>query len=225
MDNGGTTMNTTTIMNNSTAGGDTTMVVTSWTPIWVTLLICSLQGILCYSFFLYRRHSDRTHYQMVMTSTGHQDTKDDDDHNENEEQESTTTAAATAALQHCQLYESRQYTRSHRSPTPFELPSSSSSTNHPPTTSWWKSTWSMTHEALLQCVGLDTYMFLRVLFMGTRITGWGTLLSLILLPIYATGDERGMATEQFNLLTMARVEADGSSWRLLLWCLCWHSRG
>ena len=208
---------------NSTAGGDTTMdmVVTSWTPIWVTLLICSLQGILCYSFFLYRRHSDRTHYQMIMTtSTGHQDTKDDD-HNEND----TTTTAATAALQHCQLYESRQYTRSHRSPAPFELPSSSS-THHPPTTtttSWWKSTLSMTNEALLQCVGLDTYMFLRVLSMGTRITGWGTLLSLILLPIYATGDERGMATEQFNLLTMARVEADGSSWRLYIAVIVWYA--
>jgi hypothetical protein len=61
-----------------------------------------------------------------------------------------------------------------------------------------------------------------MLSMGTRITGGATFLSLILLPIYATGNERGITTEEFNLLTIARVESDGSSWRLYVTVVVWY---
>jgi hypothetical protein len=93
------------------------------------------------------------------------------------------------------LYEPRQHTRRHRSPAPFEE-------------SWWRAAWAVTDEETLRCIGLDSYMFLRLFRLGARMTALGTALSIILIPVYATGEARGDATEKFNLLTLARVEAD-----------------
>ena len=132
-------------------------VVTSWSGIWVTALVSSVQGLLFYAFFAHERKKESV--------------KDSYD-----------------------LYEPRQHTRRHRSPPPFEE-------------SWWKATLAVTEQETLSCVGLDSYMFLRFLRLGARISALGVLLSVVLIPVYATGDARGAATEQFNLLTLARVEA------------------
>lgn len=195
-------------MDNTTTTNDDEMmmmteVVTSWTPIWVTLLVCTVQGVIFYGFFGYRRRHDGKLYHMETEKL--LNTTTDGNHSQQQQQ-------PAAALTHCQLYESRQYTRSHRSPTPFGA-----------TTSWWRQSMNISNEELLKCVGLDTYMFLRLFHVGTRVTGWGTFLSLVLLPIYATGSATGIATEQFNLLTIARVESGGSSWRLYVTVAVWYA--
>ena len=91
------------------------------------------------------------------------------------------------------LYEPRHFQRSHRSPKPFA-------------DSWWKDAWKVEQEELLRCVGLDSYMFLRFLRMGARMAGFGTICSLVLIPVYATGKAEGDPTLEFNSLTLARVE-------------------
>jgi|AntRauTorckE5430_2_1112549.scaffolds.fasta_scaffold01972_1 sterol desaturase/sphingolipid hydroxylase (fatty acid hydroxylase superfamily) len=63
-------------------------------------------------------------------------------------------------------------------------------------------------------------MFLRFLRLGARSTFVGSLLgALILIPVYGTGEETGVATDQFNTITLAKVEA-GSS-RLWASITCW----
>jgi hypothetical protein len=104
------------------------------------------------------------------------------------------------------LYEPRHHTRSHRSPAPFAE-------------SWWKDAWGVSQEELLRCVGLDSYMFLRVLRLGARMAAVGTLFSLILIPTYATGDATGDSTLEFNQLTLARV-TQGSS-RMWVTAIAW----
>ncbi|CAB9528745.1 CSC1-like protein [Seminavis robusta] len=106
------------------------------------------------------------------------------------------------------LYEPRQHTRKHRSPAPFA-------------TSWWKSAWEVEQDELLRCVGLDSFMFLRFLRLGAQLCGLGSVLAvLVLIPVYATGDNRGNATLQFNQITLARVEA--ASPRLWASLLAWY---
>lgn len=107
------------------------------------------------------------------------------------------------------LYEPRQHTKKHRSPSPF--------------TSLWND-WKLSDEETLRCVGLDAFMYLRMLQLGMRICAFGSLLACALIPIYATGDNSGASTEQFNMLTLAKVEK-GSSWRLYVtvgsfWLFC-----
>lgn len=104
------------------------------------------------------------------------------------------------------LYEPRHFQRSHRSPQPFA-------------DKWWKDAWDVEQEELLRCVGLDSYMFLRFLRLGARMAAVGTLCSLVLIPIYATGNAEGEATLEFNSLTLARVE-QGSN-RMWASVLCW----
>mmetsp|Transcript_53640 Transcript_53640/g.154636 ORF Transcript_53640/g.154636 Transcript_53640/m.154636 type:complete len:89 (+) Transcript_53640:458-724(+) len=64
-------------------------------------------------------------------------------------------------------------------------------------------------------------MFLRFLRLGARIAGVGTLGSLLLIPIYATGKASGKSTLEFNSLTLARVET--GSHRMcattVAWCI------
>jgi hypothetical protein len=103
-------------------------------------------------------------------------------------------------------FEPRHFQRSHRSPNPFA-------------NSWWRDAWNVEQDELLRCVGLDTYMFLRVLRLGTRMAGVGTLCSLVLIPIYATGSAEGDSTLEFNSLTLARVEQ--GSLRLWATVICW----
>jgi hypothetical protein len=104
------------------------------------------------------------------------------------------------------LYEPRQHARSHRSPAPFAA-------------SWWKDAWDVSQEELLQCVGLDSYMFLRFLRLGARMAAIGTFFSVVLIPTYATGNATGDSTLEFNQLTLARVE-QGSS-RMWVTLFCW----
>ena len=95
------------------------------------------------------------------------------------------------------LYETRQHGLSHRSPPPYS-----------PDKAWWRAAWELDDEETLRCVGLDTFMFLRFLRLGARICAIGSLLACVLIPAYATADERGAPTEQFNQLTLARVEKE-----------------
>jgi len=104
------------------------------------------------------------------------------------------------------LYEPRQHLFSHRSPAPFA-------------DSWIMDAWRVDEETLRKNVGLDSYMFLRFLRLGARISLFGVVCSFILLPVYATGEERGDATIQFNRLTLARVKqgSDRLWGTVLLW--------
>ena len=106
------------------------------------------------------------------------------------------------------LYEPRQFTRAHRSPPAFDSEQS-----------WWRAAWTLPDAELLRCVGLDTFMFLRVLWLGVRLTTVGTLLAAALIPIYATGslDE----AQEFNQLTLARVDSDDDEWRLYAGTAAW----
>jgi hypothetical protein len=105
------------------------------------------------------------------------------------------------------LFEPRQHTRKHRSPAPFAK-------------RWWSDTLAVTQEETLRCVGLDSYMFLRFLRLGARVCTLGTVLSLVLIPVYATGEARGDATLEFNKLTLARV--DQGSDRIWASLVAWY---
>lgn len=107
------------------------------------------------------------------------------------------------------LYEPRQHALSHRSPPPYS-----------PDKAWWRAAWELDDEETLRCVGLDTFMFLRFLRLGARICLVGSVLACVLIPAYATADERGAPTEQFNQLTLARVETDST--RLWAALLAWY---
>jgi len=100
------------------------------------------------------------------------------------------------------LYEPRQFTRSHRSPEPF-----------PSGTPWWKAAMQVDDPTLLKYVGLDMYMFLRFLRMGMRICALGCILAAGLIPVYYTGEVTGAVASEFNSITLARVETDS----LRLW--------
>jgi calcium permeable stress-gated cation channel len=93
------------------------------------------------------------------------------------------------------LYEPRQNTRKHRSPEPFAA-------------SWLKAAYDVTQEELHKSVGLDSYMFLRFLRLGARLSAVGCLCSLLLIPLYATGGLEN--AKQFNRLTLARVGANSN---------------
>jgi hypothetical protein len=111
------------------------------------------------------------------------------------------------AMNSYDLYETRQHTRMHRSPAPFA-------------SSWWREALAVTQEETLRCVGLDSYMFLRFLRLGARVCFVGTVLSLVLIPVYATGESRGDATIKFNQLTLARV--DQGSDRIWAALIAWY---
>jgi hypothetical protein len=91
------------------------------------------------------------------------------------------------------LYEPRQYGRKHRSPAPFA-------------DNWITHAWSVSQDVLRDSVGLDTFMYLRFLRLGARISAIGVFFSIVLIPVYATGDNRGNSTIEFNQLTLARVD-------------------
>lgn len=99
------------------------------------------------------------------------------------------------------LFEPRQYTRSHRSPPPYD--------GGKGLFQWAIAAWKVNDDVCLQHVGLDAFMFLRFLRLSFRMTLFGSALSMILIPVYATGEARGASTEEFNQLTLARV-AQGS---------------
>jgi len=71
---------------------------------------------------------------------------------------------------------------------------------------WAIDAWRVTDNDLLLRVGLDTFMFVRMLRLGFRISLVGTLCSVVLLPLYATGNTE---EEQFNSVTAAAV-SEGS---------------
>ena len=106
-----------------------------------------------------------------------------------------------AAKESFDLYEPRQHTRKHRSPEPYS-PNTTTANK-----SWWRAALDVEQDELLRCVGLDSYMFLRFLRLSARLCGVGTCLAVVLIPVFATGDEAGNHTLQFNQLTLARVEA------------------
>lgn len=95
------------------------------------------------------------------------------------------------------LFEPRQYTRAHRSPPAFD--------GGKGLFKWADAAWKVDDDECLRNVGLDAYMFLRFLRLSARMTLLGYVLSMILIPVYATGEARGASTEDFNQLTLARV--------------------
>eukprot|EP00569_Conticribra_weissflogii_P002247 CAMPEP_0171330718 /NCGR_PEP_ID=MMETSP0878-20121228/2205_1 /TAXON_ID=67004 /ORGANISM="Thalassiosira weissflogii, Strain CCMP1336" /LENGTH=799 /DNA_ID=CAMNT_0011831089 /DNA_START=263 /DNA_END=2662 /DNA_ORIENTATION=+ len=105
------------------------------------------------------------------------------------------------------LYETRQHSLGHRSPPPFQP-------------HWYLKAYQMSDSETLRCVGLDSYMFLRLLRFGARLTALGTGLSIILIPIYSTGTARGNSTEGFNKLTLARVEHGDK--RMAITVVAWY---
>ena len=117
--------------------------------------------------------------------------------------------AKEKAKQSFDLYEPRQHNLSHRSPPPYS-----------PEKSWWREAWDLSQEETLRCVGLDSFMFLRFLRLGARICLVGSALACVLIPVYATGEARGEKTEQFNQLTLARVEAQSD--RLWAPLIAWY---
>ena len=117
-----------------------------------------------------------------------------------------------AAVDKYDLFETRQYKYAHRSPPPFDQKQN--------IFGWASAAYHTSDEETLRCIGLDSYMFLRFLRLGFRISLVGTILGCaILMPVYATGDATGNATEQFNTITLAHVEP--GSPRLWAAALCW----
>jgi hypothetical protein len=75
------------------------------------------------------------------------------------------------------LLETRQYHYAHRSPPPFSSKC----------LGWARQAYHVSNDDTLKYVGLDSYMFLRFLRLGFRVSLMGSLLGcLILIPIYAT---------------------------------------
>mmetsp|Transcript_45809 Transcript_45809/g.67615 ORF Transcript_45809/g.67615 Transcript_45809/m.67615 type:complete len:922 (-) Transcript_45809:416-3181(-) len=133
-----------------------------------------------------------------------------------------------------EVYETRQYTRQHRSPPPFggksaeefgmqggiilqALKSFGSSVF-----GWAINAYNVSHDDVLRCTGLDSYMFLRFLRLGFRIACFASVLGVFLLiPVYYTGGATGPETEEFNSLTLTNV-LPGSS-RLWASIICWYT--
>ena len=108
-----------------------------------------------------------------------------------------------------ELFEPRQFTRAHRSPPPFDGGTG--------VFAWARAAYQVTDEECLASVGLDTFMFLRFLRLAARMAFLGSILSFILIPVYATGEAIGLDTESFNKLTLARVGSNSSRlWATLL---------
>ena len=108
-----------------------------------------------------------------------------------------------------ELFEPRQFTRAHRSPPPFDGGTG--------VFAWAKAAYHVSDEECLASVGLDTFMFLRFLRLASRMAFFGVILSFILIPVYTTGEARGLDTESFNKLTLARVGSNSSRlWATLL---------
>lgn len=118
-----------------------------------------------------------------------------------------------AAVDKYELFETRQFKYSHRSPPPFDQKQNCFG--------WASAAYHTSDEETLRCLGLDSYMFLRFLRLGFRLALCGTLLGcIILIPVYATGENTGNETEQFNSLTLAHVEPNSP--RLWAAALCWY---
>jgi len=141
-----------------------------------------------------------------------------------------------AAQKNYTLFETRQFMYADRSPPPFEATSC---------LGWAMNAFRVSEEELLRCVGLDSYMFIRFLRLGFRVSLVGSILGcLILIPIYATvrslvgfrvmslsllidtphtflpkGEATGQETQEFNSITLAHVE-QGSP-RLWAAAVCW----
>lgn len=146
----------------------------AWSPVYVTLIISLVVGLLFYAFFSKTR---RNH----------------------------------AAADKMEIFETRQFLYDHRSPEPFDTLGKCCG--------WAAAAYRMDNKELLRCIGLDSYMFLRFLRLGARLSFVGTLMSVVLIPVYATGEAEGLETEEFNSLTLAKVEA--GSGRLWVTAFLW----
>lgn len=117
-----------------------------------------------------------------------------------------------SAKQDYTLFETRQYKYASRSPPPFESSTSCFG--------WALDDYRLSDEDTLRCIGLDSYMFLRFLRLGMRVSLVGSILGIIvLIPIYVTGNATGPQTQEFSSITLAHVE-QGSP-RLWASAVCW----
>jgi hypothetical protein len=117
------------------------------------------------------------------------------------------------------LYEMRQFGGlSHRMPEPYNYMKNEN--NFCCSFGWARAAIQTSEQETLRMVGMDAYMFLRFLKLCFRISLFGTVLGcLILIPIYATGEATGNDTEEFNSITLAKVES--GSRRLWATAVCW----
>ncbi|GKZ01291.1 hypothetical protein MPSEU_001080100 [Mayamaea pseudoterrestris] len=103
---------------------------------------------------------------------------------------------------HHMPYETRQHRVAHRSPPPYEG------------NAWWGlalAAYRIDNDEALRCMGLDMYMFCRMLRLGFRVAVFGSIVGVIfLIPIYATGTRTGPDTEEFNSITAATIEQAGN---------------
>ena len=104
-----------------------------------------------------------------------------------------------------EIYEKRHLTRSHRSPPAWGKKGEVAVNGG--CFGWIRPVLSIPNDELLRCVGLDSYMYLRFLRLGFRVTVFGACLGCgLLVPIYVTGNAKGPSTEQFNSVTMTNLE-------------------
>jgi hypothetical protein len=175
-------------------GGEGTVV--TWSSIRVTTFFSLVQGLVLFGFFLLQRYRERKHDRYT-------------------------------------LYETRQFTRRNRSPAPYgKQPNIDDEEEYQDVGNddnkaygmgpfgWAVAAYNVPNDELLQCVGADTFMYLRFLRLGFRITCFGSLLALlVLIPVYATADGSGANTEDFNRLTLAKVLPNSP--RLYASVVCW----
>ncbi len=104
------------------------------------------------------------------------------------------------------IYEKRHLTRGHRSPPAWGGENNDGAV-HGGCFGWIRSVLSIPNDELLRCVGLDSYMYLRFLRLGFRVTSFGAFLGCgLLIFIYMTGHATGPSTEEFNSVTMGNLE-------------------
>jgi len=73
---------------------------------------------------------------------------------------------------------------------------------------WAKEAYSISDDEALENMGLDCFMFCRVLRFGCQLTLCGSILSIVLIPVYGSDTSvEGDHTEQFNQITLANVPA------------------
>ncbi|GKZ01292.1 hypothetical protein MPSEU_001080200 [Mayamaea pseudoterrestris] len=98
---------------------------------------------------------------------------------------------------HLTLYEKRLLTRSSTSPPAFTGSA---------WFGWAVEAFRISDDEALKFMGLDCFMFTRLLRLGFRMSTFGSILGVLLMIVYGTGKATGAATEQFNVITIASVE-------------------
>jgi hypothetical protein len=184
-------------------------VATSWSSVLVTFVVSAVQCLVFYLFFLYQRNQEqqRQSYDLYEPRQhklahrsplpygggGHNNSNSSGNNNTTDTVNATPATSAAAPVTPAAT--TAVTPAATTAATPATLP-----------TPWYRAAWQVDQNETLRCVGLDAFMFLRFLRMGARMTLLGTISAYFLIPIYVTGNAKGIDTEQFNQLTLARIE-------------------